>query len=447
MLDGIMFFDIQYSFLALRYSMKPHKKVLILGYIWPELKSSAAGLRDWNLIETFVEANWDLTYVSPSSENSFSRKISDRNIPCFTFKANDSKFDQFISNQQPDFVIFDRFVIEEQFGWRVQENCPRACRILDTQDLHFLRKLRQQNLNSGASIKELSECQFDLNTEETYREISSIYRCDGTFLLSSFESRLLKGFFQIPGELLHINRFHYPELSPMSPGFESRSDFVMIGNFRHAPNTDGILWLKKEIWPLIRKKLPTARISIYGAYPTKEMMQLTHPSEGFLVQGPCEDQFRTLAKYRVNMAPLRFGAGIKGKITDGWWAGTPVVTTSIGAEGMFEKDQESFPWGGEIADTPEDIAERAVSLYQNSDHWKQAQNNGYKLIQKLYSAEENQKDLIQTLLKIEANQLQIRRCNFVGSMLNYHLHRSTKYFSKWIEAKNALIAQGPPSII
>jgi len=401
-------------------------KILIIGYVWPEPTSSAAGLRTWNLIDTFMNIGWEVIVASQSKENEFTQKIRDRGIQTASISANDSHFDQWIKDLEPDFVIFDRFVTEEQFGWRVAENVPQAVRILDTQDLHFLRRTREHELKGTPKGKKGEWYSADL-----LREIGSIYRCDCTLLLSDFERDLLVKQYAIPASLLFTGRFHYGPVQS-SPGFHERADFMMIGNFRHPPNADGILWFHKEIWPLIRSELKDARVFIYGAYPPKEMMNLSDPKMGFHVVGPVPDQFVVFKKHRVSLAPLRFGAGIKGKISDSWWAGTPVVATPIGAEGMSEE----LSWGGAVGQDPQSFAECAIALYTQQNLWEEAQKNGFHLIQHLYSQEMQQKRLLEKLIDVKDHLEQGRQQNLIGALLQHHLHRSTKYFSLWIEQKN-----------
>jgi hypothetical protein len=134
------------------------------------------------------------------------------------------------------------------------------------------------------------------------------------------------------------------------------------------------------------------------------------------------------------LAPLRFGAGIKGKISDGWCAGTPVVSTTIGSEGM----SGHLPWGGEISNDPRDFARKAILLHQDEAIWNDRSHCAKILVQKLYSIEENSARLLEYLENLHSNLNQIRNENFIGTMLNHHLHKSTKYFSLWIETKNQL---------
>ncbi len=406
-------------------------RVLIIGCVWPEWNSSAAGLRDRNLVTAFLREGWEVVFGSAAQETSYTTELQNMGVKTQKVVVNDPSFDHFITQLQPDLVVFDRFVTEEQYGWRVEESVPNAIRILDTVDLHFLRKGREEKLKEGRSLQDIAECKFHLKSEAAIREIASIYRCDGTLILSDFEMKLLVQEFQIPEELIFLSRFYYEE--PAVPaGFQERTGFSIIGNFRHPPNTDGFRWFHDEIWPLIRRDIPQAQVSIYGAYPPRELMALHNERAGFLMKGTVPDQYSALAQHRVNLAPLRYGAGIKGKISDGWWTGTPVVTTPIGAEGMFG----ALPFAGEIAHDPLQFAKASVSLYQNEQAWLIAQRNALEIIRKLYSENTHVGDLTDWLKSIRRH-LELRRSsNFIGRILRHQSHRSTKYMSKWIEAKN-----------
>ena len=406
--------------------------VLIIGYVWPESTSSAAGLRSMGLVDAFLKAGWTTWFISPSKENEFTESLRQLGVQVGVYEANDPKFDELLKGLQPDLVIYDRFVIEEQFGARVHEHSPRSVRVVDTQDLHFLRRARMDALKGGASVSQVKEAAFDLLTEDALREISAIYRSDLTLVLSNFERDLLCTKFGVPESLLELNRFSYSDYDQALPSFDQRQGFVMIGNFRHPPNRDGFFWLAQQIWPRIRQLLPQAELHVYGAYPPKEVMQLHQPEAGFHVLGWVRDQFEALKKYRVNLAPLRFGAGIKGKISDGWRVGTPVVTTSIGMEGMHE----DLEFGGLQADDADLFAQAAVSLNGNRELWDQLQGRGTQIIKALYSRELESQKLIARLEAVRSGLQEIRSRNLVGAMLWHHSHRSTMYFSKWIEAKN-----------
>ncbi|MET0609640.1 MAG: glycosyltransferase, partial [Pseudomonas caspiana] len=120
--------------------------VLIIGYVWPEPRSSAASGHVMQLIQCFLEQGWQITFASPATEGEHKADLAELGIHEVSIELNNSSFDVFISELQPDIVLFDQFMIEEQFGWRVEKHCPNALRILETSDLQSLRHARHQQL-------------------------------------------------------------------------------------------------------------------------------------------------------------------------------------------------------------------------------------------------------------------------------------------------------------
>jgi O-antigen biosynthesis protein len=407
--------------------------VLIIGYVWPEPTSSAAGLRTQNLIDIFKNEGWSITFMSSAKENQYAENIRKQGIPTVCIEANDPRFDSFIAELKPTFVIFDRFMTEEQFSWRVRDNSPDSIRVLDTVDLHSLRRSRMEELEKGVPLEDIFDIRIDLERSEyTHRELASIYRSDLTLIISSLEFKLLTSRLGVPAHLLQTFGLCYPP-PPVAFGFHERKGFVMIGNFRHRPNHDSIFWLKNEIWPLIRSNLPSEEIHIYGAYAPKEVMALDNPKEGFVLKGWAENQYAVLSKYRINLAPLRFGAGIKGKITDGWFTGCPVVTTPIGSEGMYT---DGLTFGGVIARDAENFSKCSVALYRDSEKWVQLQSAGLAYLSKHCSPGTEFNKLIKSLNTLK-NEFKFKRDkNLIGAMLWHHFQKSTTYFARWIEAKN-----------
>jgi glycosyltransferase involved in cell wall biosynthesis len=324
-------------------------------------------------------------------------------------------------------------MMEEQFGWRVAENCPNAARILDTEDLHFFRKARYEAVKKGRSLKK-----EDLHSEEAKREIASILRCDLSLIISEAELDLLAKTFKINKAILHYIPLLSPSISEKKinelPTFEARKDFVFIGNFLHQPNWDAVLYIKTHIWPLIRKELPKAQFQVYGAYTSQKVEQLHNKKEGFLVNGRAENAQEVIKNARVLLAPLRFGAGIKGKFLDAMYCGTPSITTTIGAEGICGK----YPWPGEIANEDALIAQEAVKIYEKPKRWQKAQQNGFEIINKRFQENDFASHFFDQLELMLKNLEKHRNQNFLGAMLMHHTLQSTKYMSLWIETKNKL---------
>ncbi len=406
--------------------------VLVIGYVWPEPKSSAAGTRMLQLLQLFRSQNWEVTFACPAAKSEFVFDLSQIGIASKTIQINDSDFDEFVKRLNPSIVLFDRFMMEEQFGWRIAENCPNALRMLDTEDLHSLRKARHQAIKDGKDfhIDQLKRYQL------AQREIASILRCDISLLISEVERDILINNFKIDASLLLYIPFMLESLSNEEietlPTFEERQHFVTIGNFLHAPNRDMVLYLKKEVWPILRKKLPKAEMHVYGSYAKDHNLQLNQPKEKFFVHGRVENATEVISKAKILLAPLRFGAGLKGKFVDGMQNGTPCVTTSIGAEGMHG----SLSWNGVVSDDIKTLVNETLELYTDKKRWLEAQQNGFEILAKRYQKKNFQRQLLN---KIETtqNSLEAHRVNnFFGSMLQLHNARSTKYMSLWIEEKN-----------
>jgi glycosyltransferase involved in cell wall biosynthesis len=266
--------------------------------------------------------------------------------------------------------------------------------------------------------------------------MAAIHRCDLTLMISEMETKLLIEKFQVPET--HI--FHLPFMLPAPTkineltSFEERQHFISIGNFRHAPNWDAVLQLKTDIWPKIRKRLPKAELHIYGAYPPPKATQLHNAKEGFLVKGWAEDAQEVMQNARICLAPLRFGAGIKGKLVEAMQMGTPSITTQIGAEAMHGL----LPWNGVITDNIETFIDAAVSLYEDKTNWLLMQKNGHEILQSRYQAQEWEPKLINRLQLQTKLKESLRKKHFLGLMLRHHSLKSTQYMSQWIELKNKL---------
>ena len=413
------------------FSTPLKKQLLIIGAVWPEPNSTAAGTRMLQLIQLFLAAQYRITFASASAESSHRFPLEDLGVTLQNIELNHTSFDVFVEKLNPDTVLFDRFVMEEQFGWRVAKKCPEALRILDTEDLHCLRSARQQAVKAQKTF-ELT----DLHSDIAFREIASIYRCDLSLMISSFEMELLENHFKVPKALLYYLPFLVDRLSEAEqdslPSFSERQHFVTIGNFRHAPNWDSVLYLKQTIWPLLRKELPQAEMHVYGSYPPEKALQLQQPKEGFYVKGWAKDAKQVLRNSKVCLAPLRFGAGLKGKFIEAMCCGTPSVTTAVGAEGMCG----SNPWGGEIADTPTALVSAAKALYTDSNLWRKAQINGFEILNKCFERNSFESSFAERISALEENLQSHRKQNFYGALLQHHSMRSTEYLSRWIAEKN-----------
>ncbi len=409
------------------------KKLLILGQIWPEPESSAAGIRIMQLLNFFLKKNYNITFATTAVKTPNSVNLEELGIKSAKIELNNPSFDHFAENLMPDIVLFDRFMIEEQFGWRIIKSCHNAIKILDTEDLHFLRKAREEAHKKGIKAENLF-----FESEWAKREIASIYRCDLSLIISETEINILTGKFKIDEKLLLYLPFLLDKVSKEDinefPDFEERQHFLSLGNFLHQPNWNMVLHLKEKIWPLIRRKLPEAEMHIYGAYPSKKVHDLHKPGIGFMVKGKAGNAKEVMKKARVCLAPIQFGAGLKGKLIQAMQSGTPSVTTAMGAEGIAG----NFKWNGFIENEPEAFAQAAIELYTNKTIWTESCFKGIEIINNRFSEPIFTALFYRKIINIEKHLKEYRKQNFIGAMLHHHQHRSTYFLSKYIEIKNKI---------
>jgi hypothetical protein len=266
-----------------------------------------------------------------------------------------------------------------------------------------------------------------------YRELASILRCDLSLIISGTERDLLLA--RLPflrGKLFYLPfQFSADELS-QGPGFSRRSGFVFVGNGKHRPNLDAIFRLKSEIWPRLRELLPNTRLNIYGAYLPDAVLKLHLPQEGFEVQGWAPDLETVFATSRLQLAPLRFGAGVKGKILNALCYGLPTLSSPIGWEGIYP-GTESVDF---LADSPGDFARKAALLYLNESKWKRSLQEQLKA-----SAPHFAPSLEDLLEAIEApgqrRESLTEELIVLQKMLRHQAFDRLRYLSRWIEAKES----------
>lgn len=404
-----------------------NQRILILASIYPESQSSAAGTRICQLIKAFIEMDLRVHFACTAQPNSISDPIHDWGVTTHSIRLNDSSFDTFVSELNPDIVLFDRFMTEEQFSWRVAEHAPSALRILDTEDLHFLRDLRRSNKSY------LPQMDFDFTKSElAKREVASILRSDLSLMISESEINLLKEQFHIPETILYyLPIIVDPKIDLPFPikTFEERKNFVFIGNFWHEPNWDCVQHIVKDIWPKIHESLPDAELHIYGAYASEKVQQLASNKRKVQVLGRAASSLATLNDYRILLAPLRFGAGIKGKFIEAMTLGLPYITSLLGNEGMVDDSSSSCKG-------PEEVVSASVAIYGNKKEWERAQSAGTATLARKFSQVDALNTFTQSVLVLKENLAAHRRKHFMQALLFREQLNASKYFSRWIEEKN-----------
>ena len=279
--------------------------------------------------------------------------------------------------------LFRQQVVERHIDI-VKKYCPQAKTLYYTHDLHHLRMMREAELLNDDGKKADAEIM-------KAKELKAISEVDSTILVSSAELEILKP--QIPEERLEVMPLAY-NVPGTTKGHEQREGIVFIGGGHHPPNTDAILFFAKEVMPLVNKTLPDIKFHIVGANPPSEILELE--SKNIIVHGFIEDLNNFLDQMKISVAPMRFGAGMKGKVCTTLGKGVPVIATPVAVEGLGIENKQT----GMIASTPEEFLSAINTIYRDKDLWSEISNKGIVLVDELCGAKISYQNLSLILDKI-----------------------------------------------
>jgi GT2 family glycosyltransferase len=300
-------------------------------------------------------------------------------------------FDQILSavGASLDYVLIYRVPVAEAVYDIVRSRAPQAKIIFDAVDLHFLRLAREAEL-AGDEEKKLAAERMKLV------ELNMIRKADATIVLSRFEMDLLKklvpdaALFEIP-----IVRQVPP---PRTKGFDERRDMVFVGGFEHIPNVDAVQWFVAEVMPRLQARGFTGRFVVVGSSMPPEIKALARP--GVIIRGFVADLEEFFSEIRLSIAPLRYGAGLKGKVITSLSYGVPVVATTVAVEGGgFSTDVNVL-----VADKPDELAEAIMRVYEDVELWEQISCAGYQYFKETFSIEAVAGKLAKLFSPSRANQ-------------------------------------------
>jgi glycosyltransferase involved in cell wall biosynthesis len=268
-------------------------------------------------------------------------------------------------------AIISRPAVAEMLLKPVRRADPRVKIIFDTVDVHFVRLMREAELTGDRRLARKAE---------RYRKIETrlARASDLVWYASSTDRDAMER--EAPGiPSAVVPTIHAPHARGLP--FDEREHLLFVGNFRHSPNADAVRFFAREILPLVRQTLPDVELLVVGDNAPPDFAD--YAQAGVRPLGYVPDIDPLLARSRVFVAPLRFGAGMKGKIGEALAYGIPVVTTAIGAEGMSLRDgQEAL-----IADSPGDFAAAVVRAYSDAGLWRRLSDEGYAHVAKNFSPE------------------------------------------------------------
>ena len=365
------------------------KKILVIDHYVPTWDRDSGSYRMYNFLKLLVELNHKVTFIGDNLFKSepYAKDLQQNGIEIMYYPTVQS-IDEYLKDYGNffDIVILSRSHIAIKHYGSVKKYCTRAKIIFDTVDLQYLRERRRAEIENDAKVLKEAE-----NLKVT--ELFLVTHCDITFVVSSIEKELLlKETPQCRIEIL--SNIH--EVTPCITPFCDRKDLMFVGGFNHQPNVDAMKWFTKEIFPQIIKSIPDIKLYIIGSDLTKEIEHLASPN--IIVVGYVKELTPYFNNCRIFVSPLRYGAGVKGKINQSMSYGLPVVTTQIGAEGMYLLDRENAL----IADDENTFASKCIELYENVDLWNELSRNSLINVQRYFSYS-HWKQKIESILKSITN--------------------------------------------
>lgn len=363
----------KHNYFSIFRVVKQHKHVLVIDISVPAYDKNSSGLRMYTILNILNELGCKITFMAAELQprEPYVTELRAIGIEVICEMVDMEKY---LRENGPsyDIVILSEPYPAFDYISLIRAYAVNSTVIYDTVDVHWLRIERAAAVTGDTKL--LKEAEYIKKLELLNIKASDIVLTvtkDEKNYLHKLDSNLK---IEVIPNIHEINNY---EIKP----FQSRNDLMFIGHFLHQPNVDAVKYFVKEILPLIKTQIPTIKFYIVGTNPTREVLNLR--SDDVNVTGYVKDIAPYFENCRVFVAPLRFGAGMKGKIGQSMMYGLPVVTTTIGAEGMGLDDGRNVL----IADNPENFAEAVLSLYSNEKLWTEISVSSMKHIDQNYSRE------------------------------------------------------------
>ncbi len=383
--------------LAGYFGCKPgQKRILVIDHHLPMPERDSGSLRMFQILRLLRGLGHRVTFIPDNLADipPYADELRKRGIEVF-YHPYIKSVRQHLSERggEYDVVILSRCDFARKHVADVRLHAPQSRLIFDTVDLQFLRESREAELMQDAEL----QCAAN---ERRAQEHELINQADETWVVSSVEQKLLRK--QIPGKRIEIVSNIVDAPGSTTP-FALRRDFLFIGGFQHTPNIDAVLYFVREIYPLVEARLRDAKFYIIGDKAPPSVVALA--SENVIVAGLQPDVRPYFESVKVSVAPLRWGAGVKGKINQSMGFGVPVIASSVAAEGMGLTHGEDIL----VADEPENFAKALLKLYHSEDLWNRLSKNGIKKTKLFYSKEAARKQLKRLLSDEHMNSSSVAR--------------------------------------
>jgi GT2 family glycosyltransferase/glycosyltransferase involved in cell wall biosynthesis len=356
----------------LRQPPPGRKNILVIDHHLPMPDRDSGSLRMFQILKLLRELGHRVTFIPDNLANiwPYTGELQKRGIEVVYYPYVKKVRDYLISHGSDfDAVVLSRCDFARKHIADVRMLAPQSRIIFDTVDLHFLREESQARLTGDSEVRRKAQ-------ERQRLEYELIDQSDETWVVSHLEQDLLQE--ERPDKPIQVVS-NIVEIRGSSTPFALRQGWLFIGSFQHTPNIDAVLFFVQEIYPLVREQLRDAKFYIIGDKAPPEIVALA--TERIIVVGLQTDVGPFFDSVKLSVAPLRFGAGVKGKVNQSMAFGVPVVATSLAVEGMALQNGEDIL----VADEPADFARAMVELYESEDLWNRISENGIQKTDALYS--------------------------------------------------------------
>ncbi|WDI92696.1 glycosyltransferase [Xanthomonas campestris] len=353
---------------------RQQRQVLILDECVPQPDRDSGSLRQFNLIRLLCAEGAHVVFVPTRREHAgrHTQALQQLGVEVWYAPFLDG-IGTWLRTHGPRFsaVLLVRHHVAHACLPLLKRYAPQARTLFDTVDLHYLRERRGAELAGDANLLRSAE-------RTRLRELEIMAATDVTVLVSAAEQAQLHADApQIRTALL--SNLH--EVAGSGQPFAQRRDLVFVGGFRHPPNVDAVQWFISAIFPLVRAQLPDVVFHCIGADVPAALQLLADETPGVQLHGHVPDLVPYMDTLRIAVAPLRFGAGVKGKINLSMAHGQPVVGTTCAVEGMHLHDGEDVC----VADEADAFAAAIVRLYQDAALWQRLADNGLRNVAQHFS--------------------------------------------------------------
>jgi len=348
-------------------------RILVVDSMTPEPTRDSGSLRLSAILRLLDEQGWAVSFLPDDG------RASDEEIRALGALGTEVLCRPWISDlphwlrahgHELHAVMLCRHTVAGQYASLVRKLAPKARLLFDTVDLHFLRERRAAELSGSASMARQAQA-------SRKSELALIEQCDVTFVVSQHEQELLAA--EVPQAKVELlSNIH--EVFGCRRPYAGRHDLLFIGGYGHPPNVDAIHWIAADILPAVRERLPNLTIHVAGDIPETVRAGLSAP--GLIFHGRVPDLSQLMERTLASLAPLRFGAGVKGKINMAMSHGLPVIATATAVEGM----QLQHGVDVLVAEDPAAFAKAVVRLASDEALWTSLSRNGLENVDRHFSS-------------------------------------------------------------